>query len=78
VANRADPLKREVLALVGLVLLCDALFLAAYLLFDLPARSGAARLGFTAVWTLVTLAIVLRGLARIRAERLRRRGGDGG
>ncbi|MGH7515495.1 MAG: hypothetical protein ACREOQ_21535 [Gemmatimonadales bacterium] len=74
-ADGPAPLKREVLALVGLVLVSDALFLAAYFLFDLPTRSGAARLGFTAVWTLVTLAIVLRGLARIRAECLRRRGG---
>lgn len=75
----ADPdagaLRREVLTLVGLVLGTDALFIAAYFLFHLADRSPAVRLGFTAGWTLVTLAIVLRSLARIRAANPRSRGG---
>ena len=73
VADDPGTLRREVLALVGLVLLADVLFIAAYFLFDLAARPAPTRLGFTVAWTLVTLAIVLRGLARIRAGRLRRR-----
>jgi hypothetical protein len=74
----ADPdaggLKREVLALVGLVLAADALFIAAFVLWHVADRPPGLRAGFTALWTLVTLAIALRGLSRIRAARLRRRG----
>jgi len=70
----AGALRREVLTLVGLVLGADALFIAAYFLFHLADRSPGVRLGFTAGWTLVTLAIVLRSLSRIRAARLRGRG----
>ena len=73
----ADPdagaLRREVLALVGLVLAADALFIAAYFLFHLADRPPGVRAGFTAGWTLVTLAIALRSLRRIRAARLRGR-----
>ena len=75
VADDPGALKREVLALVGLVLLADVLFIAAYFLIDLTARPGPMRLGFTVAWTLVTLALVLRGLARIRARRRGARGG---
>lgn len=78
VADRPGALRREALALVGQVLIADALFIAAYFVFDLSGRSRAARLGFTAGWTLVTLALVLRSLGRIRAVRLRSRGGGGG
>jgi hypothetical protein len=75
VADRGPgELRREVLVLVGLVLGADALFIAAYFLFHLADESPGARLGFTAGWTLVTLAIALRSLVRIRAARLRARG----
>jgi hypothetical protein len=69
----AGALRREVLRLVGLVLGADALFIAAYFLSHLADRSPGVRLGFTAGWTVVTLAIVLRSLSRIRAARLRGR-----
>ena len=71
----AGALKREVVALIGLVLLADALFIGGYVLVHLPERSDSVRLGFTALWTLVTLAIALRSLTRIRAARLRGRSG---
>jgi hypothetical protein len=75
VADRdAGALRREVLALLGLVLGADAAFIAAYFLFHLADRSRGVRLGFTAGWTAVTLAIALRSLVRIRAARLRARG----
>ena len=75
VADRdAGALKREVLALVGLVLVADVLFIAGYFLFQLSGRSPGVRLGFTGLWTVVTVAIALRSLARIRAARLRGRG----
>ena len=75
VAGRdAGALRREVLTLVGLVLAADALFIAAYYLWHRADRSSGVRLGFTAGWTLVILAIALRSLTRIRAARLRARG----
>jgi hypothetical protein len=75
VAERdAGALRREVLVLLGLVLGADAVFIAAFFLFRLADRSSGVRLGFTAGWTVVTLAIALRSLVRIRAARLRGRG----
>ena len=71
-ARDAGRLRREVLALVGLVLAVDAVFLAGYFLAGLARRPHGVKLTFAVVWTLVTLLVVLRGLARVRAERLRR------
>ena len=63
------PAAREALLLVGLVLLVDAVFVAAYLLGHLRTLSDPAKLAFTLVWTLVTLVVVIRGLSRIRKAR---------
>ncbi|HYF40662.1 MAG TPA: hypothetical protein VD930_13290 [Gemmatimonadales bacterium] len=65
----ADSLKRELLWLIGGVLLVDAVFVAAYFLADLQAASDTTKVTFTAIWTLVTLAVVLWGLSRIRRLR---------
>ena len=65
------PVGREALLLVGLVLLVDAIFVAAYFLGNLRTISDPAKVGFTVVWTLVTLAVVIRGLSRVRKARLR-------
>ena len=67
--QRADGVKREVMTLVVLVLLVDGLFIGGYFAAGLVHTSAAAKLGYTAVWTLVTLVVVLRGLTRIRAIR---------
>jgi hypothetical protein len=58
--------KREVLWLVIAVLTIDAIFVGAYFLGRLSAASDPVKLGFTALWTLVTLGVVIRGLSRIR------------
>jgi hypothetical protein len=63
------PVGREALLLVGLVLLVDAVFVAAYYLGHLRRLSDPAKVAFTVVWTLVTLAVVIRGLSRIRKAR---------
>ena len=62
-------MRRELLHLVLAVLLVDALFIAAYFLFHLERVAVPAKVGFAAAWTVVTLVIVLRALARIRARR---------
>jgi hypothetical protein len=64
--------RKELLLLVALVLAVDALFIAGYYLFDLRAASNPLKIGYTAVWTAVTLVVVLRGLIRLRALRGRR------
>jgi hypothetical protein len=61
---------REVLLLVGVVLLVDAMFVAVYFLSNLRTVSDPAKLAFTAVWALVTLAVVIWGLSRVRKARL--------
>ena len=66
--------KREALVLVGLVLTVDAVFVAGYFLGGVERASDPLKLGFTVVWTVITLAVVLRGLTRIRTARLNRAG----
>lgn len=60
------------LALVGLVLLVDAIFVAAYFLGRIRDASDSAKLVFTAGWTVVTLVVVFRGLSRVRRARFQR------
>jgi hypothetical protein len=66
---RADRLRRELVLLVVLVVLVDALFIGGYALGGLARASAGVRLGYTLGWTGATLAVVLRGLIRIRAIR---------
>ena len=73
VADDRAALRREVLTLVGLILLVDALFIGVHNAAGLRAASGDVRLVYTVAWTVVTLAIALRGLRRIRAARIRGR-----
>jgi hypothetical protein len=68
----SDRVRREVLSLVGMVLLVDALFIGGYFALGLGRASWDLKLGYTIVWTAVVLIVVLRSLARIRAERIRR------
>jgi hypothetical protein len=65
--------KRELLFLVGAVLVVDALFIAGYFLLGLPTAGPSVKVVYTAVWTLLTLLVVLRALGRIRALRGRGR-----
>jgi len=65
--------KREVLTLVLAVVALDALFIGIYLLAGLGHASDGIKVVFTAAWTLATLAVVVRGLSRIRAVRVPRK-----
>jgi hypothetical protein len=65
-------MKRELFLLLATVLVVDALFIAGYFVVHLESAGNPARIAYTAVWTVVTLLLVLRGLTRIRS--LRRRG----
>jgi hypothetical protein len=66
-------IKREVLTLIGLVLLVDALFIGIYFLTGVREASATMKLAYTVLWTLLTLVVVIRGLARIRNARMNRR-----
>jgi hypothetical protein len=70
----ASPeLKSAVLRLAISVVILDALAIAIYYLADIPLRPGTVRYPFFAAWMLLTLAVVLPGLHRIRMARTRRR-----
>lgn len=64
--------KREALVLVGLVLAVDAVFVGAYFVAGIERASDGAKVAFTAIWTVITLGVVIRGLTRIRGARLSR------
>ena len=64
--------RREVLLLVALVVFVDLAFIGVYFGLDVRSASDPVKLGFTAVWTLVTLGVVFQGLTRVRKARLER------
>jgi hypothetical protein len=64
--------RREVLILVGLVVVIDVVFIAAYFLGGIDRSSDQIKLLFTVFWTVITLVVVLRGLLRIRRARVPR------
>lgn len=64
--------KREALVLVGLVLAVDAIFIAVYFGAGIQRASDGVKLSFTVVWTVINLAVVIRGLTRIRSARVNR------
>ena len=53
------------------MLLVDGVFILLYRLTPLRSASGALKLGYTALWSGVIFIVVLRGLLRIRALRVR-------
>jgi hypothetical protein len=65
-------LRREVLLLIGVVLVLDALFVVLYFAGRVQSASDTTKLVFTAVWTLAILLVAVRGLSRIRSARLRK------
>ena len=66
----ATLLRREVLLLLVLVLVLDAVFVAIYFMGNVRGASDPAKVVFTAVWTLAILVVAIRGLSRIRSARL--------
>ena len=69
----AGSVKREDLTLVLVVLAVDAVFVGISYLAHLGHASNAIKVAFTATWTFVTLAVVIRALSRIRTARLPRK-----
>jgi hypothetical protein len=61
--------RREVLSLVIAIIAVDAVFVAVYFLLQVREASDTTKIAFTALWTLITLAVVIRGLSRVRRIR---------
>ncbi len=59
--------------LVVSVVVLDAVALAAWYGLGVEHASERTRLVFTGTWTAATLVVVLTGLGRVRAARIRRR-----
>jgi hypothetical protein len=69
----AAEVRKEALTILLIVVLVDAVFIGVYFLADLRDASDVVKLVFTAVWTIITLAVVIRGLSRIRMARVHRK-----
>lgn len=67
----ATAVGKELVWLIALVVGVDALFILIYFLAPISAGSDAAKLIFTAAWTLAVLLVVVRSLSRIRRTRLK-------
>jgi hypothetical protein len=68
--------KREALVLVALVLVVDAIFIAVYFAAGIERASDSEKIAFTVIWTVINLAVVIRGLTRIRSARVNRPDGS--
>lgn len=56
--------------LVALVLAVDALFIAVYFGAGIERAPDSMKIAFTVVWTVINLAVVIRGLTRLRSARV--------
>ena len=70
----ARAMRRHLLEMIGLVIALDAVTIGIYYAVGMKGRPAKVQLAFTAVWTVLTLLVVLRGMGRVRAARLARRG----
>lgn len=68
----SSALKSAVLRLAIRIVVLDVIAIATYYLADIPQRPASIRYPFFALWLLLTFAIVLPGLYRIRLARARR------
>ena len=64
-------MKKHLLALVGGVVVLDALFIGAYYAFHIPDRAVRTQQTYVAVWVVCTLVIVTTLMRRIRQARRR-------
>ena len=68
-------LQHELLRMIMLVVALDSVAIFAFLITGMKARTGTPRIVFTTLWTVLTLAVVLSSLHRIRALRIQARRG---
>jgi hypothetical protein len=68
----SPALRAAVLRLALSVIVLDAIAITIYYVADIPLRPPSIRYPFFGAWILLTLAVVLPGLHRIRVARVRR------
>ena len=69
----SSAVSSAVLRLAIGVIVLDAIAICIYYLADIPLRPASIRYPFFAAWMLLTFAVVLPGLHRIRMARVRGR-----
>jgi hypothetical protein len=69
----SPALRSAVLRLIVSVVVLDAIAIAIYYVADIPLRPTSIRYPFFGAWMVLTLAVVLPGLHRIRLARMRPR-----
>lgn len=67
-------MKRELLIMIASVVVLHAVVIAIYYAAGIKTRAPRTQTIFVAVWTVLTLLLVLRGTGRVRAARVRARG----
>lgn len=68
----SPALRAAVLRLALSVIVLHAIAITTYYVADIPLRPPSIRYPFFGAWLVLTLIVVLQGLYRIRAARVRR------
>ena len=68
-ADSTREIRKHLMVMVGLILAIDAIAIAIFNAYAIGDAGRSTRTLFTGAWTVVTLAIVLNGLYRIRLAR---------
>ena len=64
-------MRRQLLAMIGVIVVVDAVAVAAWFYAGIRGRSTVVQLLFTIVWTAATLAAVIVSMRKIMAARKR-------
>ena len=68
-ADTKREIRKHLMVMVALILVVDAVAIALFSTLDIGHAPRRTRTIFTAAWTIVTVAVVLNGLYRIRLAR---------
>jgi hypothetical protein len=64
-------MRRQLLVMIGVIIIVDAVAIAAWFYAGIRGRSAVVQLLFTIVWTAATLAAVIVSMRKIMAARKR-------
>lgn len=64
--DRRRAMRRQLLVMLGLVAVVDAVAIATWFLAGLRGRSGGVQVFFAIAWTVATLAVVLVSMRKFR------------
>lgn len=72
ISPNARAMRRHLIEMIALVVVLDAITIGIYYAVGMTSRAPRVQIAYTAVWTVLTLLIVLRGMNRVKAARLGR------